>query len=843
MRSFTSYKSTYNNNTITIAKQPSPHKILVELLQITPPRNNPKASQLLITFSNFATHDLVRTKNNIVPSDDLSIECDARETRGTVCPMGKQAVEFYPSINDENGHPINYATAWLDMDHVYGTTNSTSDDYYKFRTGKGGLMKLDTDTGLPPRSVHDEEGSGQMHYLTNIPQMRNTPADLAMLSTFLHYHNTRAAQHAEQNPEWNDEELYHAAKMDVIAVYQMTFNSYAAVTVGMPLDKYQGYNLNINPMSDVFFTGCSVRYGHSSISNLVRLIDENGDRLPYDPMLLRDVHGRTEDVLNRQISFDGENNTFLVDPRRAISSVLRGLTVEPKKAPDGSFVDDMTMFLDGVVLRDIQRGRDYGLPSYNAAREHFGLEKIESFLELADGNVLVANALERLYVSINAVDAYVGAMLERPSAYSDLGKLNEASLREQFTRLRDGDPLWYEARLSQDEIDELPSLSDLFRLAWGTDEMKQVPDDIFSLARDSVATTSQAGEMLLFDGEVTVEWQVEQSHIDFTIHVLEPMSGGYVGLGWGTNRMKGAEIWFCEFNAEVPWLLTSSCLDNTGTSSQDVGAFSCCVAPGMKHVRPECDPSYTYLTVLDACSSSEDSHVRLRAELCSDNTQDGSCFYHGTVGDVDFIAAYSPLGSSLAHGFRNRMTGTTNLANGMAATCSSEDSAQAGLFALHGATLLISWLFLVPIAIYVVRYMKDKSWRLKVHITLVGIAGGLMLALVASALVSVEGTSFGTVDAESSVFSAHKIFGLSVVFIAFFMIVTGELRRTHTLAKKTKSLAAERAVIISHRIGGLVLVALAKEAQTDFYFLSSMDIEEDNNDDDESLQLHTLPSH
>lgn len=41
------------------------------------------------------------------------------------------------------------------------------------------------------------------------------------------------------------------------------------------------------------------------------------------------------------------------------------------------------------------------------------------------------------------------------------------------------------------------------------------------------------------------------------------------------------------------------------------------------------------------------------------------------------------------------------------------------------------------------------------------------------------------------------------------MIVTGELRRTHTLAKKTKSLAAERAVIISHRIGGLVLVALA----------------------------------
>lgn len=807
MRSFNSSQLTSSN--IAITEQPSPHKILVELLQIIPPRSNPKASQLLITFSNFATHDLIRTRNNINPDDDLSIECDARETRGTVCPMGKQSVEFYPSIKDVNGNPTNYATAWLDMDHVYGNANSTSDDYYKFRTGKGGLMKLDTDTGLPPLS--EEDGSGQLHYLTNIQQMSNLPADLAMLSTFLYFHNTRATHHAEQNPQWNDEQLYHAAKMDVIAVYQMTFKSYATATVGMALEKYQGYDLNINPMSDVFFAGCSARYGHSSISNLVRLIDENGDRLPYDPMLLRDVHGRTENVLNRQMSFEGENNSALIDPRRAISSVIRGLAVEPKKAPDGSFVDDITMFLEGAVLLDIQRGRDYSLPSYNLAREHFGLKKVNSFLELADGNVAVAKALESLYPNIDAVDAYVGAMLESPSKYSGLGSLNEASLREQFIRLRDGDPLWYEARLSQDEIDGLPSLSDLFRLAWGVDEMKQLPDDIFSLGGSSTVATSQAGEMILFDGEVTVEWQAEQSYIDLIIRVFEPMSGGYVALGWGSNAMKGAEMWFCEFNADIPSLSTSSCSNST-SPAQDVGAFSCCVANGKKHVRPECDSSYSYLSVLDSCSSSsEDSYVRLRAELCSSgySAEDGSCFLHGTVGDVDFIAAYSLLGSSLAHGFKNRMTGSTNLANGLAATCSSEDSAQAGLFALHGISLLIAWLVFVPIAIYVVRYMKDKSWRLKVHITLVGVAGGLMLALVGSALVSVEGTSFGTQNAESAVFSAHKIFGLSVVFVAVFMTVTGELRRTHTLAKRTKSLAAERAVIISHRIGGLVLVALA----------------------------------
>lgn len=84
-----------------------------------------------------------------------------------------------------------------------------------------------------------------------------------------------------------------------------------------------------------------------------------------------------------------------------------------------------------------------------------------------------------------------------------------------------------------------------------------------------------------------------------------------------------------------------------------------------------------------------------------------------------------------------------------------------------------------------------------------------MLTLVGAALVSVEGTSFGTVDAESSTFSKHKIFGLFVVFFVIFMIITGELRRKRTLTKRTKSVALEHAVIIAHRCGGLLLTGVA----------------------------------
>lgn len=47
----------------------------------------------------------------------------------------------------------------------------------------------------------------------------------------------------------------------------------------------------------------------------------------------------------------------------------------------GSTLDDLGM--DGFSL-DIQRGRDHGLPSYNAFREKCGIHKANDFNDLGD---------------------------------------------------------------------------------------------------------------------------------------------------------------------------------------------------------------------------------------------------------------------------------------------------------------------------------------------------------------------------------------------------------------------------------------------------------------------------
>ena len=728
----------------------------------------------------------------------MRIECDAIETRGPFCPEGRRYIEFHRAIRTttsggededggedcggETGEPINFATAWLDMDHVYGNHPPGSSDYLRYRTGSGGMMKLDDRTRLPP--VNDTTGL----YEVNDDVMRHLPMSLALTSTFLHHHNVRSAHHGALHPEWNDEAIFQEARMDVIAVYQNMFEEYYVPAVlGFPLSGYRGYDPDVDASIDVFFSTCSFRFGHSGVSGGSRLLDGRWEPLPQDPVLMRDAYNATESFVR---AIDGPYRRR-DRPSPAMAAVIRGLTHDATRAPDASFVDDMSLFMANSVVLNVQRGRDNGLPSYNDAREWFGLEPAGSYLDLAGGDAAVAGMLEGLYGegNVDDVDAYVGAMMEAPaSGDTDLGPLNEASVRDQWERLRNGDRLYYRARLKAEEIPNLPTFADLVREAWGADEMAHFPDEIFAVVgaggdRGGVVDNT-GGEMELLDGDLEIRWKEGRGYIDFTMIAPDRrVSGGYIGLGWKSNIMKGAEIWFCVSRMSDKDDDETCDLDETPPDkpSGDRGPFSCCVADGERHVAPDCDRTTreNYLMVLNSCASGKRSYVTVRARLCPSHSSEEErrdCFSHG--GDMQFIAAYNPDDADVAHGFSRRNAGSANLAIGNVSTC-SDDSAKAGLFALHGAVLLVAWLLLAPIAMYVVRYCKGKLWRLKVHITLVGVIIGLMFTLVFAAVVSVEGTSFGTADARSAAPSKHKTIGLSIICCIAFMVVTG--KRVHSL--------------------------------------------------------------
>lgn len=111
---------------------------------------------------------------------------------------------------------------------------------------------------------------------------------------------------------------------------------------------------------------------------------------------------------------------------------------------DEKVVDDLRAFLftpDGgpsadLISLNIQRGRDMGVLTYNAARSAFGLSRVSSFSDISDNAQTVAN-LERAYRgNVNDVDSFVGGLAERKPGGRLFGDLFHASIKEQFIRLR-----------------------------------------------------------------------------------------------------------------------------------------------------------------------------------------------------------------------------------------------------------------------------------------------------------------------------------------------------------------------------------------------------------------------
>lgn len=184
--------------------------------------------------------------------------------------------------------------------------------------------------------------------------------------------------------------------------------------------------------------------------------------------------------------------------------------------------------------------------------------------------------------------------------------------------------------------------------------------------------------------------------------------------------MNGADIWFCTINPANFTLTPGSC----ETRRTEPGVFSCCLARGA-NVKPNClgrdHPSYYGLEVVDWCLDEEVASVTIRAEVCGDEENEGktaNCFEPSSNGDgtMSMISAYNPTRIG-AHGFQRRTSTVVDLKRGFLAGAES-NVAQEGLIAYHAVTMIVFWMFLAPIGIFIVRYMKTRTWRLVAHVSI-----------------------------------------------------------------------------------------------------------------------------
>lgn len=361
----------------------------------------------------------------------------------------------YSEVVDGRLEQFNEITAFIDGSQVYGSDTERAEDL-RANDGTGRLRTSDGD--LLPFNINSLPNAptalSPAFFIAGDFRANEQVGLMTMHTLFMREHNFWAGQIAAANPALTDDQIYETARVIVGAEIQaITYNEFLPIVIGRrPLPPYTGFRPAVNPTIANEFATAAYRFGHTMLS----------------PQLLRlDASGKEIAEGNLPLASAFFNVAALTD-EGGIDPVLRGLAAQPAQEVDNRLVDGVRNFLFGppgaggfdLASLNIQRGRDHGFAGYTAVRNELGLRAVKSFADITPDEDL-QDRLSSVYDSVEQIDLWVGILAEPPVGDAMLGETAVTILRDQFTRLRDGDRFWYQAHLGR----EVASLIDRQTLA------------------------------------------------------------------------------------------------------------------------------------------------------------------------------------------------------------------------------------------------------------------------------------------------------------------------------------------------------------------------------------------
>lgn len=429
---------------------------------VTP--NTQGVSDFFWLWGQFIDHDIDLTAESVTPEyfNIVVPEDDAYFPPGS--PIFLTRSGYDPATGGDTGlqrEQVNDITPFIDASQIYGVDEVRNE----LMRGEGGKLVMGDGDLLPYNTygMPNAGGSFDTLFLAGDVRANENVALTSMHTLFVREHNRLVDELVKLHPEFTDEQLYQEAKLLVEAEIQsITFNDFLPLLLGEnAVPEYQGYNPDVDPEIANLFATAAYRLGHSMLSSQLSRVDENGDEYAGGHLALAQAFFAP----------------YLLNEADSLESLMRGMATTEAQALDAQIVDDVRNFLFGapgaggfdLASLNIQRGRDHGLPDYNSAREAYGLDPVSDFSEITQNQAL-ANLLSDLYSGdVNNIDVYVGGLAEDPYSDSMLGELFHHVVLDQFLRIRDGDSLWYESRLSESELDWINDvhLSDIIK--WNSD--------------------------------------------------------------------------------------------------------------------------------------------------------------------------------------------------------------------------------------------------------------------------------------------------------------------------------------------------------------------------------------
>jgi hypothetical protein len=315
--------------------------------------------------------------------------------------------QFDASTGTSTSNPrqqINAVTSFLDLSQVYGSDTATADALRshvggQMKTSPGGSLPYDNSTYFTAQQlIALNQSVGGMQNEGPLPTSSlfatgdsrgNENLELTALQTlFVRNHNLIASELQQQHPGWSDDQLYQEARKINIAEYQsIIYNEWIPAVLGPnALPAHTGYNSEVNPSIANEFSTVAFRFGHSLLSGQIERHNNSG-------LDITDVNSSGASINLAQDFFDPNllNASGAVDPltghtASSIDAVLKGDADGDSQAMDTQAINEVRDLLFGnggggqdLIARDIQRGRDNGLPAYNTMREAYGLPPVTSF--------------------------------------------------------------------------------------------------------------------------------------------------------------------------------------------------------------------------------------------------------------------------------------------------------------------------------------------------------------------------------------------------------------------------------------------------------------------------------
>ncbi|KAK7092939.1 chorion peroxidase-like [Littorina saxatilis] len=341
---------------------------------------------------------------------------------------------------------LNADTHFIDQSTVYGSTYKSS---HSIRTFKHGKLRTNG-ADMLPLNVNNTHKCLLNKPLTSCPMSGDNRVNvwpgLTTTHVIFHLEHNRVAEALHKvHPKWDDERLFQEARAIVIAETQnLVFSEFLPIVLGddvmsfFGLNKGASYNASLNPSIINSFLTAAFRFGHSQINNVYHLSDAEGDLAK-----LQNLYFRPDRVMSQQSG------------RPQCKELIVSLMARQSQKLDPTFAEGLMDFLfigvdrvghsTDLGARNVQRGRDHGLPPYldflDRAQKEFGDSDFIS-------KVVVPDCAAGLYRSVKDIDLFVGGLYESPVRGGVVGPTFAYLIGKQFKHLREGDRLFFDTKRS-----------------------------------------------------------------------------------------------------------------------------------------------------------------------------------------------------------------------------------------------------------------------------------------------------------------------------------------------------------------------------------------------------------